>query len=195
VSRGRELSVTTTILGTAPSPILRSGARPGDDIWLIGDVGLARAGFLCATRRLGRSNRRSIRSCVVAWREPRALLAEGLRLRGRAHAAIDVSDGLAGDAGHIAEESRVALILEERRLRRALRPELVEVASLLGEDPLDLALSGGEDYALVVTGPRSAKPRGARIVGHVTKGRGVHVERLDGTVTRAPTGFDHFSGR
>jgi thiamine-monophosphate kinase len=71
----------------------------------------------------------------------------------------------------------------------------VEVAELLGEDPLLLALRGGEDYALLATGPRSARPSGARAIGRVTKGHGVHFEGVDGSVTRAPLGFDHFSGR
>jgi thiamine-monophosphate kinase len=198
VSRGGELSVTTTVLGVVERPLLRGGARPGDEVWLIGDVGLAGAGQRCLARGLAPRGRagRAIAACIAAWRRPSALLREARRLMGRAHAAIDVSDGLGADAGHVARESGARLVLEEERLVRSLRPELVETCRVLRVSPLELALSGGEDYAILATGPARARARGVRVIGRVERGRGVVLEQRDGTSRDVATsGFDHFRGQ
>ena len=199
LSRGGELSVTTTAFGVVKRPLTRAGACAGDEVWLMGDVGLAAAGlrFLSPrrSRRLGARARRAVGVCIAAWRRPQALVLAGLKLAQRASAVIDVSDGLAGDVGHLAEASRIRIVLEEAALRRALRPELREAATLLQMDALDLALEGGEDYALVATGPAPRRPRDARAIGRVEKGRGVVLEGPDGRAHPVISGFDHFSSR
>jgi thiamine-monophosphate kinase len=198
VSRGGELSVTTTVLGAVERPLLRGGARPGDEVWLVGDVGLAGAGQLCLERGFAPrgSSAGAVATCIAAWRRPKALLRAGRRLVGRAHAAIDISDGLGSDAAHVARESGVRLVLEEVRLARTLRPELVEACRVLDLSPLELALSGGEDYALLATGPARARGRGVRVIGRVQRGRGVVLEQRDGRRRNVSAyGFDHFSGR
>jgi thiamine-monophosphate kinase len=200
LSRGAELGVTTTVIGRVGQPLLRSGARAGDELWLIGDVGLARAGLLWLSRRSARGrssvdarSRRAIARCVEAWRRPRALVREGRLLGGRAHAAIDVSDGLSTDARHLADESRVRIVIEALWLEEALRPELGAAADALGVSPVELALAGGEDYALLATGSRRSRPRVAQRIGRVEKGRGVFLE--SGSVLRRldQKGFDHFA--
>lgn len=203
LSRGGELSVTTTVLGAAARPLTRAGARVGDEVWLIGDVGLAAAGlrFLSSARggdhrrRRARTDGEAVAACVAAFRRPRALVREGLQLALRAHAAIDVSDGLAGDARHVADASGVRLVLEEVALRRALTPSLRRASELLGTEALELALRGGEDYALVATGAAARRPRCGRRIGRVERGSGVVLERADGARGPAGAGFDHFSGR
>jgi thiamine-monophosphate kinase len=198
LSRGGELSVTTTVLGRVDQPLLRSGARPGDELWLVGDVGLARAGLLWLSREEARASRRggstgrAVARCLEAWRRPRALVREGRALRGRARAAIDISDGLSTDAAHLAKASGVRVVIQEPRLRAALCRELEKVAPLLDCDPLELALAGGEDYALLAAGSGRVRPRGARRIGRVEKGRGVFLES-DGAKRRiAADGFEHF---
>jgi thiamine-monophosphate kinase len=192
IARSEVLGVTTTVLGVAERPLRRDGARPGDEVWLAGDVGLAAAGFALLRARGGVRGRAAERA-VEAWRRPRALLREGRSLVGRATAAIDVSDGLGGDVRHVAEASGVRIVLEEAALIRALPRELAEAARLAGRTPLELALSGGEDYALVATGPPAKRPRAARRIGRVTKGRGAVFERADGTMLALVRGFDHLS--
>jgi thiamine-monophosphate kinase len=198
LSRGRELGVTTTVLGTVKEPIQRSGARPGDELWLVGDVGLARAGLLWLSRKrptstveAGAGVRRAVARCVDAWRRPRAMVREAAGLRS-AHAAIDLSDGLAVDAAHLAAESRARIVIEATRLRDVLTPALLSAAAALGADPLALALTGGEDYALLATGPSRARPRGARRIGRIEKGRGVFLESGGRTHRVKAAGFDHF---
>jgi thiamine-monophosphate kinase len=108
IARGPVLSITTSVLGSTSKPLLRSGARPGDELWLIGEVGLARAGLLLHQQRpkLPRRLARVAKQAKLAWARPEARIAAGRGLRGRAHAAIDVSDGLSGDATHLARASR-----------------------------------------------------------------------------------------
>jgi thiamine-monophosphate kinase len=192
IARGERLGVTTSVLGVATRPLRRDGALLGDEVWLLGNVGLAAAGF--ELLRSGRSLKdRASRRAIDAWRRPRALIREGRSLAARANAAIDVSDGLGGDVRHLAEASGVRIVLEERALVRSLPRELFSVARLVRREALELALEGGEDYALVATGPRARRPRGARRIGRVMKGRGVVLERADGTSVELARGFDHLA--
>ncbi|HWO08960.1 MAG TPA: thiamine-phosphate kinase [Polyangiaceae bacterium] len=198
LSRGAELSVTTTVLGRASRPIPRSGARPGEELWLVGELGMAAAGL--SALRLGRPRQAAagvasepsaaLARCILAWRRPRALLAEGRALLGRASAVIDVSDGLLADAPRLSEQSRVRVIIERDRLRATLTGALRGAARELGRSALRLALSGGEDYALLATGPRALRPPGARRIGYVARGSGAFL--ADGSGRRPLRGgYDH----
>ena len=184
-----ELSITTTLLGVVEKPLLRGGARVGDELWLWGDVGLAAAGLRALQR--GLTKRAALRACVERWRRPKALLVEGRKLVGRAHSAIDVSDGLAGDAAHLGRASRVRVVFDAALLEAALAPELLRGAAALGEEPLALALMGGEDYALLASGSASLRPRGARRVGYVERGSGVFLQQAAGR-QRLGASFEHF---
>jgi thiamine-monophosphate kinase len=213
LSRGGELGVTTTLLGAASTPLLRSGARPGDELWLIGHLGLAAAGlgWLAAHDADGRrdrrvtpatdrprapslapAERRAVRAALAAFRRPHALVRAGRGLAGRARAAIDVSDGLAADAARLADESGVRVVVERAALRRALSPELFTMARLLETDALELAVSGGEDYALLATGEASRRPRFARPIGRVEPGRNALLRDEQGALIPLVGGFDHF---
>jgi thiamine-monophosphate kinase len=191
VARAEKLNLTSTVLGTAERPLARDGARPGDECWLVGDVGLAAAGLALLLGKK-RAESAAARRCLAAFRRPRALIERGLMLSTRAHAAIDISDGLAGDAMRVADASRCRLLFEERAVRRALAPELVAVARGLGRDPLELALYGGEDYALVCAGTAERRPRWARSIGRFERGSGGYLEREDGRRVPLRGGFDHF---
>lgn len=191
ISRADVLSITTAVLGEARAPVLRSGARAGDELWLIGDVGLAALGLeLLRSKRWPKQRGAAFRSCIEAWRRPRALIADGLELAARASAAADVSDGLGTDAMHIAGASRVKLVIDEVALRQALPKTLARAAAALGTDPLRWALKGGEDYALIATGAARRRPTFARRIGHVERGRGAVLES-GGRRSPLKAGFDH----
>jgi len=136
-TRGPLLTICVTALGEVPSGVAlyRAGARPGDDIWVSGELGgaalaLARPELAAVAARLHRP-------------EPRVELGE--RLRGLARAAIDVSDGLAGDLGHILERSQVGAVVEYGRIPRPAAFEKFR------EIERDCVLSGGDDYELLFT--------------------------------------------
>jgi thiamine-monophosphate kinase len=135
----------------------------------------------------------AVRRCIAAFRRPRALLLEGARLVGRAHACCDVSDGLARDALHLAEASGVRIVIEERALRALLAPALESAARQLGAQALDFALRGGEDFALLASGPANLRPRFARRVGRVERGSGAF-ERSSGRSYRLPAARSFASG-
>jgi thiamine-monophosphate kinase len=194
LSRGAELSVTTTVVGRVRRPLLRSGARVGDELWLCGELGWAAAGLRLLQAGVRRGKSTAARRALRAFRRPQAQLAAGLDLARAAHAAIDISDGLAGDAWHLAQASGVELSLDLARLSATLDPALQALAPRLGVAALELALYGGEDYALLAAGPKRARPPRARVIGAVGEGRGVWL--VDGGLRRrAGRGFAHSSAR
>ena len=190
LSRGAELSLTTTVLGVAERPLERTAAKAGDLVALAGAVGLARAG-LEALRR-GPSSA-ATEPAIVAWRRPRARIAEGLVAAPLAHAAIDLSDGLALDAWRVATASRVRIELDEQRILESGGAELADAARAVSLEPLELALHGGEDYALLITLPEGLELPGFLPVGRCTEGQGIAVRDATGAVSDVvPSGFDHF---
>ena len=192
LSRATELSLSTTLLGSVQKPLMRSGARPGDELWLVGDVGMAAAGL----RALMKNSRKTlaVATCIERWRRPRALLREGTLLHRRARAAIDISDGLGGDARHLAKASGVRLVFDRTALEASLSVELLAAAKRLGLSPLDTALAGGEDYALLCSGKAERRPAFARVVGHVERGAGVWLES-EGRRKKLAGAFDHFASK
>lgn len=187
LSRAGELSVTTTLLGTVDRAVGRGGARPGDGVWIAGEVGLAAAGLRAIVRGCLGSD---VDTAIGLFRRPRVRIAEGRVLARVAHAAIDVSDGVARDAGHVAAASQVALVLDEASLLAHAGSALARAAAAVGEPPLDLVLAG-EDYALLATADEPLD--GFTRVGEVETGAGVWLR--DEAGQRRPVdrwGFDHF---
>jgi thiamine-monophosphate kinase len=185
---GATLSIATTLLGTSTAPAIeRRGARAGDGLWMAGRVGLAAAGLRALERGAGDDARSRV--AVAAWRTPRALIDEGRAMAGVAHAAVDVSDGLARDVGHLADASGVGVVLDEAAL--LADAELVAVAEALGESALELALHGGEDYALVAAS--DAPIPGFRRIGELRAGAGLALRGAAGERALEPRGYDHFA--
>ena len=195
LSRGAELSITTSVIGSvARRSLQRSGVRVGDELWLCGELGLAAAGLRLLQAGTRRGKDRAAQTALSAFRRPRAQLAAGLELAQAAHAAIDISDGLAGDVRHLARASGVELLIDLDALETALSPALRALAPRLGVSALELALYGGEDYALVAAGPKRARPASARVIGSARAGSGVWL--LDGARRRrAGRGFEHSNQR
>lgn len=193
LARGRELSITTTALGESAKPLGRDGAVPGQTIALAGPLGLAAAGLSLIER--GQEAHEDASDAVTAFRRPTARIASGLTARDVATAAIDISDGLVRDLSHIARASNVHITLDPTPL---VTPALERAAALLGKTPLELALYGGEDYAIVVTVPEGRTPPGFTPIGRILAAApGEALVRLsspDGTSRPLKDeGFDHFS--
>ena len=192
LSRGGALSLTTTVLGACSHPIKRSGALPGDGIYVAGTLGLAAAGLAALERGAVESQDPTVDHVIAAWKRPSALVEDGLRMALVAHAAIDVSDGLAQDLGHVAAASGVRAVLDEMALtEHAHGIGLVVATTALRLDPLELILHGGEDYALVVASPEPIP--GFWRVGSFEEGTGVVLRGVAGDERSvAARGFDHF---
>ena len=166
VSNGDQLSITTTVVGETNEPLRRSGARPGDGVWVTGTLGAAALGMHAIARNMAAPR------FAERWRRPVARIGEGLALAGVAKACADVSDGLIADLEHVCEASGAGAIVEAARL--PLEPGHDALARALGLDPLELALAGGEDYELVFACDR-VPPVPATRIGSFTPGGGVRV--------------------
>jgi thiamine-monophosphate kinase len=185
---GGELMVAVTALGDLGGrpPVTRSGARPGDVAAVCGHLGFAAAGFA-----LLEAGHDAPAVAVDRYRCPEPPYDQGPRAADHgATAMIDTSDGLLADLGHIARASGVAIDLDPAAL--APEPDLAEAAAVLGADPLEWVLRGGEDHALAATFPAGAAvPDGWRVIGRVGSGRtGV---TLDGAPVDGSGGWDHFA--
>jgi len=194
LTRASEISITTTAVGEAGARVLtRSGARSGDAVYVTGVLGAAALGL--AHLQTGRADEPEAAPFVERWCVPTARLATGTALvAAGATACIDVSDGLAQDLGHLARASGLAARIEAPSLPM-LRTQAARAAAL-GLDAVTLALTGGEDYELVYTGPPSPAldALGTRI-GTLFAGPAGAVTAYDATgaaLARTQPGYSHF---
>jgi len=193
LSAGMRWTVSVTLVGEpCGAPLRRSGARAGDLVYVSGHVGAAAfAREILLGRRRGRASQ------TGAFRRPVPRLELGAALaRARAAtAAIDVSDGLLQDLGHLCRASRVGAVVEADRL-----PYAPALRRLPRGKRLELALGGGEDYELVFTVPAGRTKRlpslpGVPVtaIGRIVPGSGIRVRDSSGeTLEVSSRGFDHF---
>jgi thiamine-monophosphate kinase len=196
------LNLCPTVFGEVPQgcALLRSGARSGDEIWVSGSPGCA---ALALAHMQGRYilSEPALTNFVTALTRPQPRVALGLALRGLASAAIDVSDGLAADLGHILERSAVAAILHLECL-----PDTVLKACSDTDLGLSCLLSGGDDYELVFTAPASRHEEIIQLsirldlpltrIGIIQAGPAGQLTLLDADRRPLPItkrGFDHFA--
>ncbi|MBC3957305.1 thiamine-phosphate kinase [Pseudomonas triticifolii] len=192
------LSLTLTVFGGVPAglALTRSGAREGDLLCVGGALGDAAAALPLVLGE--RSAEPHVAEPLLAryW-SPQPQLAFGQALRGKATSALDISDGLLADCGHIARASGVRLLIE--------RDALPMSAQLLGffdvQNARQAALSGGDDYVLAFTLPAeylaglldAGWP--VHVIGRVIAGQGVALIDADGQdVTPCIRGYQHFRG-
>lgn len=188
VTSARQLSITITASGVlSAKPLLRSNAKVGDGVYVSGPLGAAAAGLVCLKDGV------DVPSLIDAQLRPAPHLAFAAAARKFASAAIDVSDGLGQDLGHICEASRVGAELWASAI-----PMTDALRNYAGEQALNFALTGGEDYVLLVTVPRSKCMRFevamqkagffASRVGEIVRGESL---TLDGRPLRGRLGFQH----
>ncbi|HUI70912.1 MAG TPA: thiamine-phosphate kinase [Spirochaetia bacterium] len=188
--------------------VLRSGAKPGDRIMVTGTVGDAAAGVALLLDHTLKSDDSYAATATERQYSPTPRVKEGALIGAlrQANAMIDVSDGLAGDLGHICEKSGVSARLDAARL--PVRPENRTLAQAARGDEWHFALHGGEDYELLIT----ARPgRAERLAQRITAETGTPVTVIgeilppdqpaqlvlpDGkTVPLGETGWDHFKAQ
>jgi len=192
------LTIGVTVIGhlTGRAPWCRSGARPGDALWVTGELGAAAAAveaWNAGETPTGEALERFLRPV------PRFAPLDALHAHLAPRASIDVSDGVAADARHLAKASGVRVVVEA---------DLVPIAESAragrtAEQALTLALEGGEDYELLMSAPDS-DGLGATVtaaaglpltrIGRVEPGDGAVLEAGDGSVRRLEGGFGHWAG-
>ncbi len=190
------LNICITAMGQVPAgqALLRSGARGGDDLWVSGPLGDARLALevFRGTVALAGEAFESVRRAMEL---PQPRVALGLALRGRATSAIDLSDGLLGDLGHVLKRSGVGAVVEADTIPRsavlAAQPRALQ---------LECVLAGGDDYELLFTAPAGLRDEvlaagpGVACIGRITAEPGLRVVDAEGRPVATPwRGFDHFA--
>jgi len=190
---GERRTICVTAIGEVPPEMAleRGGARPGDDIWVSGELGGAALGLAHP----------EIPAAVKRLDAPEPRVALGERLRRLAHAAIDVSDGLAGDLAHVLERSQVSAKVEFEKIPRAGEFRIVNDPQL----EKDCILSGGDDYELLFTAPRERRAALDALavelglplarIGTIETGSGLQILDAKGMPVPHRGGYDHFGRR
>ncbi len=192
ITRAAQLGVTLTVAGEVPTgrALRRSGGRPGDVLYVSGTLGDAKKGTGSS------SPKSSLSPFLQRQRRPQPRVRLGLLSRRYARAAIDLSDGLAQDLGHLCQASGVGAVLDAGSV-----PVSGALAAAEGAAAWQWAVAGGEDYELLLAVPpmrcgrfeRACAAAGEQVtrVGVLTAKRAVRLVR-DGADVRLPRGFDHF---
>lgn len=192
------LNIAITVMGAVPAGqvLRRDGAHPGDQIWVSGPLGAA---ALAVTQRGTGHVATPAAAARLDWPMPR--LSVGLGLRGLATAAMDISDGLAGDLRHLLAASgrRTGLPLAAR-LHQPSLPLAEVLAAVTPVQALHHALHGGDDYELLFTAPPSwqshiqALAPDACMIGQIVPGQGILlVDEIGQTRPVSAHGHDHFA--
>jgi thiamine-monophosphate kinase len=206
--RADTLAVTITVLGAVPcgQSVYRSGAQVGDEIWVTGTLGGAKAGLEALLHPEAMTGIRTT-AALARYRRPCPRLHEAQYLRQHAplHSLIDLSDGLSSDLRHICTASGVGARLEAACL--PIGHDVLQVAAALRRDALEFALHGGEDFELCLTVPAGRMdavsqefPRqfGCALtrLGTIQADREIILGLENGTTIPLPArGYDHFRSR
>ncbi len=188
------LILSLTAIGEAKRPFLRSGAVPGDLLYLSGFPGLSTVGqrLLAMRRKLD-----GFSDAIERHLRPEPRVDLGIKLRAKVSACMDVSDGISTDACRLARSSAVKLIVEHTLLPK--HPDLISYIERFGENWDSLVLNGGEDYELLFTAKASTKlpsemaSLSIHRIGRIEKGHGAFLEINGELKPLHPRGWDHFS--
>lgn len=198
-SKGEVLSIAVTAFGFAPAGtmIRRSGARPGDGVYVTGAIGDSGGGLAIFKREKHSLNEQDRDHLIGRYRVPQPPISFGASLRGLASASVDVSDGLIADLGHIASASGVAIAIEAERI-----PLSKPLKAFWGEgiEAISRAATSGDDYQIAFTADpaRESQIRAAAgdvpvtRIGTISAGAGVELTHKGQPVPVPKPGYRHF---
>lgn len=180
--------MSITVIGRVRKALMRSGASPGQALFVTNFLGLAEVGRAVLQHDLPQ---REYPEAVQKHLFPEPRIREAQAIQRYARSCIDTSDGLSTDAFHLAEESRAKIVIEAEHI--PIHSEVGEYCSIRKVDPLDFILSAGEDFELLFTAYRLPKIPGVKIfrIGTVMKGRGIFVAHRGKTSPIKPSGYEH----
>jgi thiamine-monophosphate kinase len=181
------LTIAVTAFGFVPSGgmVKRSGARAGDALYVTGDIGDSGGGLAIFKREKHSLSEADRDHLIGRYRVPQPPVSFAATLRGIAHAAIDISDGLIADLGHLAAASGMRLVVEGEKV-----PLSAPLRGLWGEGALLRAVAAGDDYQIAFAGPPGLEGPFTEI-GRVETGAGA-VLTVTGREVSVPPGYRHF---
>ena len=188
----QSFGITITAIGRAKTPLLRSGARPGNSLYVTNFLGLAEAGRIALQHKYRESEYQEAMKKHL-FPEPR--IKEAFRIAKYATACIDTSDGLSTDAFHLAEESGVKVVIEAEHV--PIHSEVGKLCALQHKDPTEFILAAGEDFELLFSAPKLPRIHDTRIykIGRVGKGSGLFLSAGGREQRIHPSGYQHIRNR
>lgn len=201
LSRGEKLTIAVTAIGRIVTrPLLRSGAKRGDRVYLSRPIGAAATGLQLLEKDVASyAEREFVESAIRRQVDPEPEIALGLALAEIAEvtSCIDVSDGLSTDIHHLCNASNCGAEIEKERI--PIFPDLLSYGPKLGIRVRDVVLHGGEEYALLFTSSLTESQLSTRLkrpvyaIGRITAERGVLLKEEGIARPLLPGGFDHFA--
>jgi thiamine-monophosphate kinase len=184
------LGISITVVGRSRKVLFRSGARPGNSLFVTNFLGLAEVG-----RRVlrGAVPRKDYPVAIAKHLFPAPRIQEAQVIRRYADSCIDVSDGLSTDAFHLAEESSVKITIDAEHV--PIHSEVGEYCSKEKIEPLNFILASGEDFELLFTASHVPKIPGVNVfrIGQVVKGSGLFLSSRGREKRIEPTGYEHLT--
>lgn len=189
MTHGQQIVISITLAGEVDKKnlCLRSGAEPGDLIFVSGPLGNGRAGL-----RLFQNNLKGFEKVKKGYLEPTANLDNALKIAPYVNSMEDISDGLASEIKHICNKSKCGAIIYKEKI--PVSDQVRDVADELREDEYDYALYGGEDFELIYTVSKEnlTKVNGF-LVGEIVKNKDIKLLYKGKETMVTEKGYDHFS--
>lgn len=155
ITSSKVVSLVVSVIGSCDNmPVLRSGAKIGDDIYITGYTGLSSLGLYILKKNLKTKNADFF---IESYKKPMARIDLGRNLLSFVHSMIDISDGVIGDLKHILEESNVGAIIEKDLI--PVHDGFLEIDGLSKNRIYDFVLNGGDDYELLFTAPQKNRKK------------------------------------
>ena len=173
------LFISFTIIGKAKKPVLRSGAKIGDTIYITGSIGNARMGYMLL--RSGESPTDKFLKPIPKIREAKELIKNY-----HINSMIDISDGVLMDADHISEESGVGIDISSKNL--PISESVIEFCKNQGFDPVLFSLESGDEYELLFSSPDEVDLPYVKKIGKIISQKGIFIDGRRAKIE----GFDHF---
>jgi thiamine-monophosphate kinase len=180
--------LTITVLGRIRKPLFRSGAQPGQSLYVTNFLGLAEVGRIVLKENF---LKKDYPDSINKHLYPKPRINEAQAIKKYARSCIDTSDGLSTDSMHLAKESRVKIVIDAEHI--PIHSEVGEFCSKKKLDPLEFILSSGEDFELLFTARRLPMIPGVKIfkIGRVMKGKGVYLSTRGRMRLIAASGYEH----
>ncbi len=192
IVKSQTFGITVTVIGRTRKPLLRSGAAPGNSLYVTNFLGLAETGRIALQSKFAVSE---YPDAIKQHLYPEPRINEAYAIGKYATACIDTSDGLSIDAFHLAEESDMKIVIDAAHI--PIHAEVGKLCAHKSFDPTQFILSSGEDFELLFTAHKLPKIARVKIfkIGWVTRGKGLYIKSGGRERPIQPLGYEHMSQR